>query len=185
MSLINHLYKHVVRDDFRSQCNDIGLLGERKVSGLLDDLPEKFQYLENINLENRGDVDRVVIGPTGIWVLEVKNHKGEITYDGRQLLKDGFPMEKDPIKQVWAEVGSVRKLLDRLTRYCFQVQPVIVYCSTYSKVRFGFKPVDGVYIIRPEWLNDLLRGTTIQRLTDAQIGAVSQIISGSALALAQ
>ncbi len=55
---------------------------------------------------DRGNIDRVVIGPPGIFAVETKAHGGVITYDGRQLLHDGRPLEKDFLRQ--ATRGSLR-----------------------------------------------------------------------------
>ncbi|WP_084062218.1 nuclease-related domain-containing protein [Desulfofundulus thermosubterraneus] len=43
-----------------------------------------------------GNIDHIMVGPTGVFVIETKSHFGEITFspDGNLLL-DGKPLEKD------------------------------------------------------------------------------------------
>jgi hypothetical protein len=71
---------------------------------LLDDLPESYIHFPNINLENKGNIDYVLLGPTGIWTIEVKSHIGYINFDGIELKRGGKLFEKDFLKQAYATI---------------------------------------------------------------------------------
>ena len=63
-----------------------------------------------------GDVDNLVVGPTGIWVVETKAHRGQVSVDGHTgaLLRDGEPFEKDFYEQVQKQADHVwREVSDR------------------------------------------------------------------------
>jgi hypothetical protein len=123
-----------------------GLEGEASVSDQIRKLPPEFSFFSDIQTDkSQANIDKVVIGPTGVWVLEVKSHRGNIK-------------EVDPkfIKQVWAESYAVRDLIKEKLNLDVSVQPVLVFSSPQAKMHFGFNKVDGVYVINQKWLNDLL-----------------------------
>jgi hypothetical protein len=70
-----------------------GLFGEAMVAHLLRMLPATFYCLHDITLRSNGkrsNIDHLVVGPTGIWVIETKNWKGEFHRRGDVLLHDGY-----------------------------------------------------------------------------------------------
>ena len=65
-----------------------GLEGERAVNRELDRLPDTYSGQSGVVLQsNRGDIDHVVVGPNGIFVIESKNYGGNISCDGDQWRK--------------------------------------------------------------------------------------------------
>lgn len=136
--------------------------GEQDVADILDELPESYIYLSNINLEGKGNIDYVLMGPPGIWTIEVKSHAGNITFNGAELERDGELLEKDFLKQAWAEAYSVKDLLkNKLGRY-LEVRSVIVFSDPDTEMKFGLNPIKGVYIINSVWLRKLvLQGRNI------------------------
>ena len=67
-----------------------GLDGEARVSAELRQLERHGYHLfEPVDL-TCGDVDHVVIGPTGVFALETKNWPGQIRRDGDALKRDGW-----------------------------------------------------------------------------------------------
>lgn len=86
---------------------DAGLLAEREVAASLMDL-QQLGYILLRNLSHRafGDIDLCLVGPGGVYVVEVKSHRGAVTgdpYTG-ELLRDGEPFEKDFHEQVGRQV---------------------------------------------------------------------------------
>jgi len=54
----------------------LGLFGEAMVAHLLGMLPTTFHCVHDITVRSNGkrsNIDHLVVGPTGIWVLETKN----------------------------------------------------------------------------------------------------------------
>ncbi|HWQ21758.1 MAG TPA: nuclease-related domain-containing protein, partial [Clostridia bacterium] len=60
-----------------------GAGGEFDVGATLSELPDEFHVFNGLDFY-AGDVDHVVVGPTGVFVVETKNHSGTIS------LKDGY-----------------------------------------------------------------------------------------------
>ena len=62
-----------------------GLNGERKVvKNISDKLGSNYSLFNNVLLNDRkrGDIDHIIVGPTGIFVMETKNNEGLVTFDG-------------------------------------------------------------------------------------------------------
>lgn len=79
--------------------------GENLVSNYLNTLPKDYFVFNDVNLPGKGgNIDHVVIGPTGIYVIETKNYSGRYRIKGNQWLyyKNGQYMEikKNPGTQV-------------------------------------------------------------------------------------
>ena len=61
-----------------------GLKGEEEVSRIVSTLPETYVGVSNVKVyyENKmSELDMVVVGPTGIFIVEAKNHRGSISGD--------------------------------------------------------------------------------------------------------
>ncbi len=64
-----------------------GAEGERVVSEYLNDLPQDYYILNDVTIPGiYGNIDHVVVGPTGIFVIETKNFSGSHTIDGDDWL---------------------------------------------------------------------------------------------------
>jgi membrane protein implicated in regulation of membrane protease activity len=79
-----------------------GLEAEETVGKSLLALPSEYKIIEDLNT-GRGNIDVIVIGPTGLFVIEVKAMKGVVSYQNGQLAIDGRVFEKDYIVQTEAE----------------------------------------------------------------------------------
>lgn len=137
---------------------------EEQVTEKLEDLPNDFIILPNLVIGNKGNIDNVVIGPTGIWTIEVKSHSGQITFDGVELRRDGELFETNFLKQAWAESYSIKDVLEQDLKYKFTIQPVIVFSDPNATLKFGLKKINGIYVIGDKWLNNLIKNTVIEHL---------------------
>ena len=92
-----------------------GATGEQAVARKLDDLPDEFCVIHDLATPF-GNLDHVVIGPTGVFILETKNWKGTITADGKGgILYNKASPGKSPIKPLIARMMNVR---DKLKTLC-------------------------------------------------------------------
>ena len=56
-----------------------GSWGEHKaLSNIEEDLPDGYHVFTNVRIHERMESDMVVVGPSGVYVLEVKNYKGTL-----------------------------------------------------------------------------------------------------------
>ena len=107
---------------------------EKEVQELLQkSLTEDFHIFPNI-FTGYGDVDTVVIGPTGIYAIEVKSNEGTIAMDSNGYLTviDGEKPKKNYRHQAIVGANMIKKILDSETGAKSFVQPVIVF--TFASV---------------------------------------------------
>ncbi len=114
-----------------------GAQGEESVARRLALLPAQWTIFHGIavglDLHSGGgaDIDHVVIGPNGVFVIETKNWSGAITAGNNTLLCDGEVPDRDPLDQVKALAAALRErlltpgsLVENL-----QVIPVLCFCG--------------------------------------------------------
>ncbi len=71
-----------------------GKRAEWFVQKIAEKFPEDFIALGSLMLSEKGNIDQVIVGPTGVWTIEVKSHAGKITFNGHDLLRNGMPLHK-------------------------------------------------------------------------------------------
>jgi Nuclease-related domain len=86
-----------------------GILGEEAVANALAELPSSFWVLHGVST-GYGDVDHVVIGPTGVFALETKAWGGTFYRRRGQLFSNGKPADH-VLRQARGAAGQVRQLL--------------------------------------------------------------------------
>lgn len=153
-----------------------GQIGEDDIDRELQNLESSYICITKGLDTSHGNIDKIVIGPTGIWTLEVKNHKGNITFDGRSLLRDGRPLEKNFLGQAYAESKTIQEFIKLKLNLDIPVQPVVVFANKYTKVRLGFRDYKGVYVIQKAWLNKLLTETHNFNLDSDSIKKIETVL---------
>lgn len=129
-----------------------GEVGESRAYFALADLPNEYSVFQDVSIgENIGNIDFVVVGPTGVFAVEVKNISGLITATNAEdnLLKNDIPLEKNPLNQTYANAKNVSEALEML------VVPVLVFTG-HVDIKFGFKKIKGVHVVGLEWLTKLI-----------------------------
>jgi len=134
-----------------------------------------FTFIKDFET-GHGNVDNIVIGPTGIWILEVKSHRGNITFNGEILLRYNKPLEKNFLVQAYAESMAVRNVLYTKLGLQIDVQPVVVFSSKWVKIRLGQKRYRGVYVIQKRWLCNLITNTNNQTLTNEIMLKIKEVL---------
>jgi hypothetical protein len=91
--------------------------------------------INDINVEDKFNIDHLVIGPTGVFVIETKNHKGVITNIGDTLLINNRLFEKDIIKQTLDESYYIKDKIKSSLNLNIFVKPVIVFANPKAYVK--------------------------------------------------
>ena len=74
-----------------------GARGEKSVGFLLSKLPDAFSVINDISTGS-GNLDHVVVGPTGVFVIETKNCRGVVDADNNgELTWNGKPAKQQPV----------------------------------------------------------------------------------------
>lgn len=147
-------------DLFKRKSNKFyrGWAGELDIKHVLQNLPDNFIVFQDVNFpEKRGNIDFVVVGPTGIFTVEAKSHMGNIGFNGYELTLNGriFP-EKNILKQSLSEALRLREFIKQKTDKEVFVKASLVFSKGYG-MRFGLKPIDSVYVIGKDFLLSLIR----------------------------
>ena len=92
-----------------------GATGEQAVARKIDDLPDGYCVIHDLATPF-GNLDHVVIGPTGVFILETKNWKGTITADGKgDIVQNNALAKKATVKPLIARMMNVR---DKVKTLC-------------------------------------------------------------------
>jgi hypothetical protein len=140
----------IVMDDTEAKVNRAarGARGEERVGDLLAQLGEEYHVIHDV-VVGRGNIDHVVVGPTGIFVIETKSHGGKVTEQNGQLRLNGRPLEKDFLAQGYAEAMALKEYLRKVSGKDFYVVPYVVFTAAFVTVRGTPK---GVGVIPGKWL---------------------------------
>jgi hypothetical protein len=142
----------------------IGIEGEEILrNGLREILSDEYIAFFNIPLR-RGDIDCFVIGPTGAYLFDVKNHNGYVLYANgswsqtkvgrRGKVYSGENM-KNPSSQVRTGLFEMKKFLSK-NGVKLWIEGVIVF--TNPDVELFCENPDGLKIIRPGEIESVFRG---------------------------
>jgi hypothetical protein len=134
-----------------------GAVAEESVDGLLEALPNNYFVISDF-VTKKGTTDYIVVGPKGILTIETKSHKGIVTNNGGNLLRDGHLFEEDIIKQTWTKSYFVRDLLAEKGVCALRTQPVIVFTDADVQVK---ERVRGVKIIGIKDFHAFLEGLPV------------------------
>jgi hypothetical protein len=118
-----------------------GAGGEYDVGVVLSRLPEEFHVFNGLGFYG-GDVDHVVVGPTGVFVVETKNHSGTISIRKGRLSRNGDLLDHDFVRQATLEAKYVKGWLSSAGP-C-HVRPVVVFVKAKVRVR---SRVEGVRVV--------------------------------------
>jgi Nuclease-related domain len=137
----------------------LGRDGERQVAQILDLLREDgFLFIHDLPADGF-NLDHIVIGPTGVFVVETKTRnrsvhrsgtEAHITIQGDVLWCEGQPMQGDAIQQAKAEARWLETLLNRLLDESIPVQPAVTFPGWFVSCD---RPYDqAVWVCNPKGL---------------------------------
>lgn len=116
----------------------LGIQGEKAVAEVLDGLKADGYHVIHDIVEDGYNIDHVLIGPTGVYVIETKTRSKypdrrdvHVTYDGEHVLVDGHAPDRDPLKQVQAATDRVRDILRERTGMSPPIRPVVLFPGWY------------------------------------------------------
>lgn len=118
-----------------------GAVAEEKTGELLEGLPEGNFVIHDYDT-GRGNIDHIVIGTKGVFTVEVKSHRGIVTFENGKLLRDGKDFEKDFLKQAWAECFVVRERLAKWDIKEPAAEPLVVFSNAFVKFSGKAKGVE-------------------------------------------
>ncbi len=117
-----------------------GWQGEKRVAQTLtSSLNDDYYLINDLYLQGGGgDIDHIVLGPNGIFVLETKNWNGKISCNGdewKRAGKRGF--SASPSHQVKRNAARIRQIIDNsadLRRLGVWVEGIVVFTSNHANL---------------------------------------------------
>ncbi|MCW4016910.1 MAG: NERD domain-containing protein [Candidatus Bathyarchaeota archaeon] len=114
-----------------------GAKGEERVAKCLKSLKGRYNVIHDVELGKRGDVDHVVVGPNGVFVIETKNNNGAISCNGdswsqwKTGKKGGRYKGKlgSPSKQAKRNASLIGNLIRRRLHVHFYVNALVVFAN--------------------------------------------------------
>ena len=144
-----------------------GKEGEDRLTRLLGEhLDSRWTLFRNVVLPDRGDdIDAVLVGPQGLYALEVKAYRGYYRYveDRWECRRRGRwePFGKNPVAQAQGNAARLGEYLKDIVGDKVWVEPAVVWAG---KARIDFeKPRVRIWRLdRPDfWLSQLQGGKTL------------------------
>lgn len=112
-----------------------GEKGELLVAEQLEELrADGFRCFHDL-VRNGFNVDHVVVGPPGVFVIETKYRSGSGVIEcrnGSGVLVDGRPEERDPVRQAVGSAREVRELIRKDASLDVWVKPVVVFVGDWK-----------------------------------------------------
>lgn len=137
-----------------------GARGEEWVAHELSFLPAAYTAFHGVPRSSRsimgraGDLDHVVVGPTGVFIIETKNWDGSITVEDNRILYDGRKPSRPPLEQVRDAASDLRSKLQEAADTEIRPRPIV--CFAGDTVRGDRQTADGVVVCNVRVLNDLI-----------------------------
>ncbi len=159
-----------------------GYRGERTVRDLLGMLPTGFAVSHGIpytdEAGHRHDIDHVVVGPTGVFVVETKNWNGTFSPGaGDRLLHNGID-ETRVLRQATAEAMALRRMLNERQFFPRWVQAIVVSTratvgTPSGRLDFRYVTVLGASDLVPHVRDRRDQG---DRLSEEQVSVAARVL---------
>lgn len=155
-----------------------GAMGEHHVADKLANFPDEFCVINDLTTPF-GNLDHVVIGPTGVYVLDSKNWRGVVSGNGKgELLWNGQPTDKPLIRPF---IGRVMGIRDKVRTLAPGLDPfyqaAFVFTSARVDAKWGY--TGSVHCITDDQLHNYiveknygtkLKPEEVQRIAQAFLG---------------
>jgi hypothetical protein len=120
-----------------------GLQGEKQVVKLLNSkLNDDYYLINDLYLgDGGGDIDHVVLGPNGVFVLETKNWSGNITCNGDKWQRPGKRnFSASPSRQVKKNTAKIKHAIDNAQAFRtlgIWVEGIVVFTNNHASLHLN------------------------------------------------
>jgi hypothetical protein len=179
--LLNYANRRVDRHETDRLNWRKGALGEYEVGAELERLSERYAVFNDVNTEEFGNFDHIVVGPPGIFALETKNWTGLIATDAAgELTRNGKPASQPHIRSLEQKVMMLREqVLVLCRRNDLFVRGVMVFPKASVAVPFG--KTRSIHCLRIEKLRDYIDNPKFsQQLSPDRVNELVRALNGIA-----
>ncbi|MBI3648906.1 MAG: NERD domain-containing protein [Actinobacteria bacterium] len=147
-----------------------GERGENSVGAALAELPEGYRVHHGLE-PGKGNVDHVVIGPTGVFAIETKNLTGGFEARHGRLTRDGFDASR-VLRQARAEAMAIR---DRLRAAEVDLWVEAIVACTGGGVKDGPLVIENVTVLSASCLRAFIINRRV-RMSAGDVGRAETAI---------
>ena len=158
---------------------DTGAKAEQAVAEALQELPDDYYVFHDLEFPGF-NIDHVVLGPNGIFLVETKSQKGNITQQNDVLLRNGRKFFKDFLNQCWCQTYSLRDHLGAERLGGQMIMPILCFSRGFVQIR---GPVKGVTVLNASYLRPFIvsqRGSVSVQTRDQIIPLLAAAVSNQA-----
>src|SRR5208283_836242 len=117
----------------RAKDADRGAYAEEVVAEKLMNLPDGYHTFNDIAFDGF-NIDHVIVGSGGIFLVETKSHKGNVDAKGDILLLDGNQSPKNFLNQTWRQTYQLRDFLKKKTSREWTIKPILCFTRAFVMV---------------------------------------------------
>jgi len=157
-----------------------GLTGERNaVKNISDKLSSDYSIFNDALLKDgkrSGNIDHIIVGPTGIFVIETKNNKGVVTYDGYWKGIKGNPSQQANSNAL--RIKDIIKNCEVFKEKPLYVNAVVLFTNSKASLKISKDPEWGCKVVQIKkladpCLSDYIKNEPI-RFSDKEIMSIEQ-----------
>jgi hypothetical protein len=138
----------------------LGLEGEKAVGQYLERLRVQGCSIFHDIIGDNFNIDHVIVSTKGVFVIETKTYSkpvgGEaiVTFDGEEMLVNGFKPDRNPVIQVRALSNWLREMLHESTNRKYSVKGVVLLPGWF--VNMQLKNTRDVWVLNPRALPNFI-----------------------------
>jgi hypothetical protein len=158
-----------------------GWQGEKQVAKLLTSkLNDDYYLLNDLYLrDGGGDIDHIVLGPNGVFVLETKNWSGNISCNGDEWQRVGKKnFSGSPSRQVKRNASKIKQIIDNnsnLRMLGVWVEGIVVFTNNHAALHVNNSTVQILKISQlPSYITGYRSSHSISR---EQLEAIGKAIA--------
>jgi hypothetical protein len=150
-----------------------GAVGEALVGDVLDRFPDDYRVIHDLTT-SFGNIDHVVVGPSGAYVIDTKNWKGVVTADGKGgLLLNGQATPKPEARNLSRTIMAIKEKVKVLSGLDVYMHGILAFPSARVEARWG--TTGHVHCMRDEQLfGYIVENRKGRRLGKQEIESISQ-----------
>jgi len=157
-------------------CDRKGETGETRVATFLAELPDTYWVFNDMAFaDSYGNIDHIVIGPTGFFAIDTKNWNGVVTADGKgELCLNHKPTDKPLIKRFVRRAMELRNRIKALKRLDLYIQALFVFPYTGVDAKWG--STGAVHCMHASQLEDYILGKEGKTLSPQEVNELAKCI---------
>jgi hypothetical protein len=131
-----------------------GATGEALVGYILEGFPDDYRVIHDLTTPF-GNIDHVVVGPSGVYIIDTKNWRGVVTADGNGgLLLNGRPTQKPEVRALSRTIMDIKEKVKVLSALYPYFQGVLAFPSAWVDAKWG--TTGHVHCVKDEQLYDYI-----------------------------